>query len=163
MNWLLAMTGAAALAALLPMTHSATARGGFASERPWAPEHIERLPPDIRKAVLRQARACGSKAAAAHYFSVSIESDGTEFVSLHFEDFACANRTAICNGAGCLHQVYLKSASHHRLVFATYADDVKLTNDGPRVGLEVSRRGVVQQFQWNGKRFAVANTKEVWK
>lgn len=162
MKWLLAMAGTATLASL-PMVHSAMARGGFASERPWASEHIESLPLDIRRAVFRQARACGSKAAASHYFSVSIESDGAKFISLHFEDFACANRTAICNGDGCLHEVYLKSGGRHRLVFTTYADDLKMTNDGPRVGLEVSRRGFVQRFHWNGRRFAASNEREVWK
>jgi hypothetical protein len=160
---LLYATMATSAVAILSMVHSATARGGFASEYPWAPEHIQRLPPDIRKAVLRQARMCGSKAAASHYFSLSIESGGGKFISLHFENFACASRTAICNDDGCLHQVYLKSNRRHRLVFATYADDIKLTDDGAKIGLEISSRGLMRHFQWNGKRFAVSDTKGSWK
>ena len=162
MKCFLAMAGTVAVA-ILPIIQSASARGGLASENPWAPEHIERLPPDIRKAVLRRARACGSKAAAAHYFSLSIESYGARFISLHFEDFACANRAAICNDNGCLHQVHLKSGERHRLVFITYADDVRLTNDGPTVGLEVLKRRRTQKFQWNGRHFTVSDVKEIWK
>lgn len=90
-------------------------RGSCATENPWAPEHIEGLPPDIRRGILARERACGGKAAAAHYFSVSIEAGGCRFVPLHFEDFACANRAAVCNGGGCMHEVYLESHGRHRL------------------------------------------------
>ena len=63
---------AAFLFSLLP-SGQALARGSMATERPWASEHIEGLPADIRRAVVARERACGNAAAAAHYFSVSIE------------------------------------------------------------------------------------------
>jgi hypothetical protein len=58
---------------------------------------------------------------------------------LHFEDFACANRTAVCNGGGCLHEVYLESGDRHRLVFSARAWEVRLTNESGVVGIEVSQ------------------------
>jgi hypothetical protein len=115
----------------------ATARGGFATDNPWAAEHIEGLPLDIRRGIVARERACGSKAAAGHYFSVSIEAGGRHFVSLHFEDFACAVRAAVCNGGGCLHEVYSESSGRHRLVFSTRARDLRMFEDRGAVGLEV--------------------------
>lgn len=50
----------------------AMARASSATENPWAAEHIEGLPSDIRTEVRARARAYGNKAAAVHYFSVSI-------------------------------------------------------------------------------------------
>jgi len=81
----------------------ATARASSATENSWAAEHIEGLPSDIRSEVRARARACGNKAVAAHYFSVSIATAGARFVSLHFEDFACTKRAAIWDDGICLH------------------------------------------------------------
>ena len=50
------------------------ARGGIGREYPYAADHIEGLPADVRHAVLAHERACGGKAAATHYFAVSITS-----------------------------------------------------------------------------------------
>ncbi|MBX9650255.1 MAG: hypothetical protein K2X57_24740 [Xanthobacteraceae bacterium] len=143
---------AAFLFSLLP-SGQALARGSMATERPWASEHIEGLPADIRRAVVARERACGNAAAAAHYFSVSIEAGGQRFVSLHFEEFVCANRGAVCNAAGCLHEVYLESGGRHRLVFSARARDVRLSKDGGVAGIEVNYGASSQFFRWNGTRF----------
>lgn len=90
----------------------AQSRGGFATERPWAPEHIERLPPDIRRDVEGHAKACGNPAAAAHYFSVSIEGSGLQCRAQHFEDFYCERRSAVCRPEGCLHEVFIDAGRH---------------------------------------------------
>lgn len=149
--------GALFLAGLLA-SGQAQARGSMATERPWASEHIEGLPADIRRGIVARERACGNAAAAGHYFSVSIEAGGLRFVSLHFEDFACTNRAAVCNGGGCLHEVYLESGGRHRLVFSARARDVRLTNDGGVVGIEVSHGASKKSFRWNGRSFAPAGT-----
>ncbi len=151
------MTGAMLLGSLLACGQSA-ARGGFASENPWAAEHIEGLPLDIRRGVLARERACGSKAAAAHYFSVSIEAGGLRFRSLHFEDFACANRAAVCNGDGCLHEVYLESHGRHRLVFSIRARDLRMFEDSGTVGFEVTGRKSDRFFRWDGRRFVATRS-----
>lgn len=148
------MTAALLLASLLACGQS-SARGSFATENPWASEHIEGLPADIRRGIFARARACGSTAAAGHYFSVSIEAGGRRFVSLHFEDFACADRAAVCNG-GCLHEVYLESRGRHRLVFSVRARDLKMT-DGGAAGIEVNYGTSSQFFRWDGTRFVPAS------
>jgi hypothetical protein len=150
------------LAAMIDMQAVAAARGGSASENPLAAEHIDSLPADLRRAIVTRARACGNKAAAAHYFSVSIDAGGRRFVSLHFEDFVCANRAAVCIADRCLHEVYLESHGRYRLVFSTHASDLKLINDGA-VGIEVSDGTSRQLFRWNGRRFAPIRTiKDGW-
>ena len=145
------------LLGLLLASGQSSARGGFATENPWASEHIEGLPADLRRGILARARACGNAAAAAHYFSVSIEAGGQRFVSLHFEDFYCANRATVCNG-GCLHEVYLESGGRHRLVFSARARDTRLTNDGGIAGIEVVHGASKKSFRWNGRRFVPAGT-----
>ena len=131
----------------------AMARASSATENPWAAEHIEGLPSDIRSAVRARARACGNKAAAVHYFSVSIATAGARFVSLHFEDFACTTRAAICDDEICLHQLYLDLRGRQRLVFSTRAHDLRMFNDGDTVGIEVIGGPSAGCYRWQGGHF----------
>jgi len=158
-KWLRSTTAGAIclLAALIDMQAVTAARGSFASENSLAAEHVDALPADIKRAVAIRARACGNKAAAAHYFSVSIEAGGRRFVSLHFEDFVCANRAAVCAADRCLHEVYLESHGRYRVVFSTHASDLKLINDGA-AGIEVTDGTSRQLFRWNGRRFSPVRT-----
>jgi hypothetical protein len=135
---------------------AAMARGGIGREYPYAAEHIEGLPADVRRAVLAHERACGGKAAATHYFAVSITSTAQSFLSLHFENFSCPNRGALCTAAGCLHEIYASGGGGYRRVFSAYAEDVQLTKSGDVVGLEVRRGGIAQLYRWNGSNFAPA-------
>jgi len=146
----------AGLAALLTVglaNGQAVARGSTGSENPWAAEHVEGLPADIRRGITARERACGNKAAARHYFSVSIEAQGRRFIALHFEDFACAKRAAVCTPEGCIHEVFLEGRGGHRLVFSAHAQEVRMTNSGGILRLEVTRPGSTQSLQWNGSRF----------
>jgi hypothetical protein len=129
---------------------------GMGQEHPYAADHIEGLPSDVRRAVLSHERACGGKAAATHYFSVSISTPTRSFLSLHFEDFSCPNRAALCTAAGCLHEIYAGRGDAYRRVFSVYAEDVRLTNIGGIAGLEVRRGGAAQIYQWNGSGFVPA-------
>lgn len=107
------------------------ARGSSGGENPWSAEHVSGLPADIRSAVDARAHACGgTPPTARHNFSTSISVGGRLFLSLHFEDFACGNRVAVCKPDGCLHEVYLESNSHYRRVFSTYAGDMKMGSEG---------------------------------
>ena len=148
-----AMAGALSLFAIVLPCEQAAARSGFATENPWAAEHIEGLPPDIRGEALWRARACGNKAAAAHYFSVSIQAGGTRFVTLHFEDFACLKRAAVCDDGLCLHRLYLDSHGRQRLVFSTRARDLRMFNDGNTVGFEVTGGPSAGHYRWRGGQF----------
>src|SRR5262245_2368720 len=127
---------------------TAAARG-IAQEHPYAAEHIEGLPAEVRRAVLTHERACGGKAAATHYFSVSISTATQSFLSLHFEDYACPNRSALCIAVGCIHEIYAGRGAAYRRVFSIHAEDVRLTNTGGVAGLEVVRGGATQVYRWN--------------
>ena len=129
---------------------------GIGQEHPFAAEHIEGLPADVRRAVLTHERACGGKAASTHYFAVSIAIPGESFLSLHYEDFSCPNRGTLCTAAGCLHEVYAGKGAGYRRVFSVYAEDVRLTTAGGIAGLEVRQGGATQLYQWNGSAFAPA-------
>lgn len=150
MSGLMPTMSALLIAGSLSATSAAYARGGFASENPFAAEHIEALPPEIQRKLSARARACGNKAAAAHYFSVTI---GEHFLSLHFEEFACRERTTVCEGDLCLHEVYLKSRGRHRLVFSVHARDLKMVEDDGTIGLEVTGGSSRGRYQWSGGRF----------
>lgn len=141
------------LAGTLFATSAAYARGGFASENPFAAEHIEALPPQIQRKLSARARACGNKAAVAHYFSVTIGASGEQFLSLHFEEFSCRVRTTLCEGDLCLHEVYLKSRGRHRLVFSVHARDLKMVEDDGAIGLEVTGGASRGRYRWSGGRF----------
>lgn len=149
---LASLTAALLLAALT--SAEVRSRGSSATERPWAAEHVEGLPDDIRRDIEGHARACGNAPAAAHYFSVSIEASGLRFRAQHFEDFACERRSAVCRPEGCLHEVFMDDGRRQRLVFGIYARDLKLTNDGGVAGIEVVEAGGIRTFLWNGRRFA---------
>jgi hypothetical protein len=150
------MADALFLACLLA-SGQAQARGSMSTERPWASEHIEGLPADIRQGIVARERACGNAAAAGHYFAVSIEAGGQRFISLHFEDFACRNRAAVCNGGGCLHEVYMESRGRHRLAFSARARDLRLIKEGGVAGIEVNYGASGQFFRWDGTHFVAAS------
>lgn len=141
------------LAAALWCGEAVARASGLATEHPLAAEHIEGLPPDIRGDALGQSRACGNRAAAAHYFSVSIQAGGSRFISLHFEDFVCMNRSAVCTDGLCLHRLYLDTHGRQRLVFSTRAREITMFNDGNTVGLEVVGGPSAGYYRWQGRRF----------
>jgi hypothetical protein len=145
--------GATCAVGLIASQMQCAARGTSSTERPWAAEHINTLPPDIRRGIAVRESACGNRAAAGHYFSVSITAGGLRFWSVHFEDFACEKRAAVCRTEGCLHEVYLESRGHQRLVFSAYARDLKMTDTGGVAGVEVNHGTSNQFFRWNGTRF----------
>lgn len=141
------------LTGMFDMQYPSAARGGLGSERPFAHEHIENLPSAIRRGVVKRELACGSKAAASHYFAVSIDASGNRFVSLHYEDFACINRSVVCRVEGCLHEVYVRTRGGYRIVFSGYADDLTMTNTSGLAGFELTRGVSNTSFRWNGHRF----------
>jgi hypothetical protein len=108
-----------ALAALLSCAgyvSPAAARGSLSpSDPPWNPEHISRLPEEIRTVLIR---LCGESALAARYFATY--SDNSRLINLHFEHFHCRAHKAFCTQAGCLHQVYGLSGGRYRLQRSYY-------------------------------------------
>lgn len=144
---------AALIPAFVALNCTADARGGGAKEHSFAPEHVGNLPADIQLRLAARERACGGKAAAGHYFSTTLVAGGLHFRSLHFEEFSCANRGAICRVGGCLHEVYLESGGRSHLVFSAYVQDLKMTNPGGIAILEVYGTSGQQMLRWNGRSF----------
>jgi hypothetical protein len=89
--------------------------GSYRSEDRYNPQHIESLPPEIRDAVIR---GC-SRPKALHEFAGY--TDNLQKVVLHFEHFYCGTDGIFCNASGCLHQVYISSHGHYRLLRSYYA------------------------------------------
>jgi hypothetical protein len=96
---------------------SAQARsGGTPPEDRWNPQHIASLPAEIRNAIAPYARVCGGPLAAEHSFVRYFQSGKAKLIGLHFEHLRCGDRAALCNAAGCLHQVYISTGGKYRLL-----------------------------------------------
>lgn len=80
-------------------------------DEPWNPDHIGRLPPDARNAVLH---ICRGHTQAAHYFATYL--DHAQTVRLHFENLRCDGEQSFRRGDSCLHQEFMASGAHYRLV-----------------------------------------------
>ena len=96
-------------------TTSADARGGMGAEDPWNPEHIRQLPTEVRDAVMRM---CAHVPRAEHYFATYFQN--SRLIKLHFENFRCEGGAPFCNQSGCLHQEYILSGGHYRLLKSFY-------------------------------------------
>jgi len=110
---------AAVLILVVTESHDAMARASQGGRDPWNAEHIDRLPPEIRGALIQM---CGSSPRAGHYFATYL--DNARMIRLHFEHLNCSSEQArFCKGVNCLQQDYLSSGGHYRLIRAFYAGD----------------------------------------
>jgi hypothetical protein len=107
--------GIPALALLLAVCGSAPAAAQRVQDPPWNPQHISNLPADVRSAVLAM---CATTPNAGHYFATYTHN--SQELNLHFEHLHCEQAKSFCNSSGCLHQVYLQTAGHHRLARSFY-------------------------------------------
>ncbi len=94
----------------------ALARASQGGRDPWNAEHIDRLPPEIRGAVIQM---CGSAPRAGHYFATYF--DNARMIRLHFEHLNCSEQARFCKGASCLQQEYLSNGGRYRLIRTFYA------------------------------------------
>jgi len=140
------------------ISSTANARGGLQLENPWASDHFKGLPPEVRRNVLKYEQGCGP-ARAQHYFSRSLSPSSSryKFISLHFEEFGCDYRSAICTPSGCLHQVYASSGTRYRLVFSGYVGELELKAIDGGVAIETScpysAEACFGVQRWNGSNF----------
>jgi hypothetical protein len=94
----------------LPVGAQLLAKGGnMRSEDRYDPQHIENLPLEIRKQVLK---LCPAPKALHEFASYS---DHLRKVVLHFEHLYCGAKP-FCGPSGCLHQTYALSGGHYRLL-----------------------------------------------
>src|SRR5258706_12593520 len=72
----------------------ALARGSqVGHDDPWNSEHIDRLPPEVRNAVIRM---CRDPPRAGHYFATYF--DNSRLMKLHFEHLHCKGQATFCRG-----------------------------------------------------------------
>lgn len=139
---------------LLGFPQSASSRGGTAQD-PWNPAHLTSLPAEIRVQARKWEAMCGAPIAAAQRFALYLTTSGTQFVALHFDDFQCRNRSAVCDASGCLHEMYVTVRGRYRKVLALRAQDVRLVREQDAVLLEIQDRSssAPRILRWNGSRF----------
>jgi hypothetical protein len=103
---------AGALLLCLCNRQPALARGSqVGHDDPWNSEHIDRLPPEVRDAVVHM---CGNPPRAGHYFATYF--DHAHVIKLHFEHLHCDQQLPFCKGDSCLHQEYISTGGHYRLM-----------------------------------------------
>jgi hypothetical protein len=100
------------LALAVIVLSGAGANAQHIKDPPWNPEHIDRLPADVRGAVMAK---CPERPNAGHYFATYFHDE----IHLHYEHLHC-DTASYCNGSQCLHQVYKLSTGHYHLQKSYY-------------------------------------------
>jgi hypothetical protein len=95
-----------------------SAKGSYVPNQghPYKPQNIENLPPEVRAALIHQ---CHSTAKALHNFASYAEN--LKRIVLRFEYFSCNSGDTFCGPSGCLHQIYVSSHGHYRLLRSYYS------------------------------------------
>jgi hypothetical protein len=106
---------AAAILLLALFNQLAFARGSrVGHDDPWNPEHIEKLPLEVRNAVIQMC----DDPRAGHYFATYF--DNSHLIKLHFEHLHCDARAPFCRQDDCLHQEYISTGRRYRLMKSYY-------------------------------------------
>jgi hypothetical protein len=100
---------------LLTCLQSSAQGGNFRTEDRYNPQHIDNLPLEIRNSILHRCSMPKALHPFASYF------DSSQRIVLHFEHFVCDGDGTYCTPSGCLHQVWVSSGGHYRLVRSYYA------------------------------------------
>jgi hypothetical protein len=93
-----------------------SAKGGnIANQDPYKTQYVENLPPEVRAALTQQ---CRSAAKALNSFASYTD---TKRIVLRFEYFYCNSGGTFCGPSGCLHQIYVSSHGHYKLLRSYYS------------------------------------------
>ena len=94
---------------------SVFARGSQTThDDPLNSERIDRLPPEVRNAVIHMC----ADPRAGHYFATYL--DNSHLIKLHFEYLHCDERVTFCRGGSCLRQEYISTGGRYRLIKSYY-------------------------------------------
>lgn len=83
-------------------------------------ERIERLPPEVRNAVIRMCEDHPPR--AGHYFATYF--DNSRLIRLHFELLQCDGRATFCRSDSCLLQEYGLTGGRYRLMKSYYGRSI---------------------------------------
>ena len=64
---------------------------------------------------------CSQSPRAEHYFATYLQN--SRLIKLHFEHLRCDGGAPLCNQSGCLHQEYISTGGHYRLLRSFYGPD----------------------------------------
>ncbi|MFB9267345.1 hypothetical protein ACFFWD_30060 [Bradyrhizobium erythrophlei] len=107
-------------------------------------ERLQQLPSAVRAALLNAQKACGEERISVRsgFIRYLKNTNGSELIALHFDQFHCANRSALCTSSGCLHQIFLaRRGVVHREVWHGHVQEVDLTDRGGRIFANVACDG----------------------
>lgn len=150
-----------ALMVCLTATGAMARASGLAQGRfsPLSYQSLQRLPAAIHKAFKSAQLLCGDDAINVRtgFLRYLQGSGGEEFVAVHFDQFGCSNRDALCSPNGCLHRVFVSKGGKHREVWRgdVFEIDMSIELGVPSIDVDCSRAASFcrYQMQWNGKRF----------
>jgi hypothetical protein len=80
-------------------------------------ERIDRLPPEVRNAVIQMC----ADPRAGQYFATYF--DNSHLIKLHFEHLHCDEQVTFCSRNSCLHHEYISSGGRYRLMRSYYGRD----------------------------------------
>jgi hypothetical protein len=103
----------ALVAVSLISTQSFAKGSNMRSEDRYDPQHIENLPPEVQREVLR---LCATPR-ALHSFATY--TNHLQKIVLHFEHLYCGAKP-FCDPSGCLHQTYISSGGGHYRLLQSY-------------------------------------------
>jgi hypothetical protein len=124
---------------------STTATGGRWSNL--RVERLQQLPSPVHAALLNAQKACGEESISVRsgFIRSLKDANGNELIVLHFDQFHCANRSALCTSSGCLHQIFLARRGFvHREVWHGHVQEVDLMSRGGRMLANVAFAGFSQ-------------------
>ena len=110
----LAVAAAVSLS-LIDATSLALGYSNVHVEDRWNAEHIGQLPAEVRNGI---KRVCSPSSRAEHLFATYFQN--SRLIKLHFEHFRCGDQSTFCNKTGCLHQIYISTDGHYRLLRSYY-------------------------------------------
>jgi hypothetical protein len=76
-------------------------------------ERLQQLPSPVRAALLNAQKTCGEESISVRsgFIRYLKDANGNELIVLHFDQFHCANGSALCTSSGCLHQIFLAAGA----------------------------------------------------
>jgi hypothetical protein len=99
---------------------------------------------------------------ARRTFASSTEVAGRRYLTLHFEQLHCDDRTAICSATGCLHEVYEHRHGRFQKVTSLRTLELRVVGSSGRAVIETDcGLGSLNSLKWGGKRFATTEKRSV--
>jgi len=96
-------------------THALARGSQVGHDDSWNSERIDRLPPEVRTAVIRM---CRDPPRAGQYFATYL--DNSRVMKLHFEHLHCGGQAAFCREGTCLRQEYVSTRGHYQFKKSYY-------------------------------------------